>query len=105
MEEMKRELTDADEFSIAMLGSIVVALVLTFVIAGFVTHWEKKEASANLKGDPSRVSAVIESARVSYWSKDRLEGLKVQFDGKVYTPKITPVVRNYSVVHQGHGNS
>ncbi len=52
---MKRELTDADEFSIAMFGSIVVALVLTFVIAGFVTHWEKKEASANLKGDLSRV--------------------------------------------------
>lgn len=52
---MKRELTDVDEFSIAMLGSIVVALVLTFVIAGFVTQWEKKEASANLKGDHSRV--------------------------------------------------
>ena len=102
---MKRELTDADDFSLAMLGSIVVAVVLTFVIAGFVTHWEKSEASANLKGDPSRVSAVIESARVSYWSKDRLEGLKVQFDGEVYTPKITPVARNYSVVHQGHGNS
>ena len=44
-----------------------------------MTHWEKKEASANLKGDPSRVSAVIESARVSYWSKDRIDGLKVQF--------------------------
>lgn len=102
---MSRERTDADEFSIAMFGSIVVALVLTFVIAGFVTHWEQKEASANLKGDPSRVSAVIESARVSYWSKDRLEGLKVQFDGEVYTPKITPVARNYSVVHQGHGNT
>ncbi len=48
---------------------------------------------------------MIESARVSYWSKDRLEGLKVQFDGEVYTPKITPVVRNYSVVHRGHGNA
>ena len=102
---MKRELTDADEFSIAMLGSIVVAVVLIFVIAGLVTHWEQKEASANLKGDPSRVSAVIESARVSYWSKDRLEGLKVKFDGEVYTPKITPVARNYSVVHRGHGNT
>lgn len=102
---MKRELTDADEFSIAMFGAIVVAVVLIFVIAGLVTHWEKSEASANLKGDLSRVSAVIESARVSYWSKDRLEGLKVQFDGEVYTPKITPVARNYSVVHQGHGNS
>lgn len=52
---MTRELTDADEVSIAMGGSIVVALGLTFVIAGFVTHWEKKEASANLKGDLSRV--------------------------------------------------
>lgn len=102
---MSRERTDADEFSIAMFGAIVVALVLTFVIGGLVTHWETKEASANLKGDPSRVSAVIESARVSYWSKDRLEGLKVQFDGEVYTPKITPVARNYSVVHRGHGNS
>lgn len=29
----------------------------------------------------------------------------MQFDGEVYTPKITPVARNYSVVHQGHGNS
>lgn len=47
---MSGERTDADEFSIAMLGSIVVAFVLTFVIAGFVTHWEKKEASANLRG-------------------------------------------------------
>jgi hypothetical protein len=102
---MKRELTDADEFSIAMGGAIVVALVLTFVIGGLVTHWEKKEASANLKGDPSRVSAVIESARVSYWSKDMLDGLKVQFGDEVYTPKITPVARNYSVVHRGHGNS
>lgn len=102
---MKRELTDTDEFSLAVFGAIVVAVVLIFVIAGLVTHWEKKEASANLKGDPSRVSAVVESARVSYWSKDRLEGLKVQFDGEVYTPKITPVARNYSVVHQGHGNS
>ena len=101
---MKRELTSADEFSIAMFGSIVVALVLTFVIAG-LAHLEKKEASANLKGDPTRVSAVIESARVSYWSKDRLEGLKVQFGGEVYTPKITPVARNYSVVHKGHGNA
>lgn len=102
---MSRERTDADDFSLAMFGAIVVAVVLIFVIAGFVTHWEKKEASANLKGDLSRVSAVIESARVSYWSKDRLEGLKVKFDGEVYTPKITPVARNYSVVHQGHGNS
>ena len=102
---MSRERTDADDFSLAMFGAIVVAVVLIFVIAGLVTHWEKSEASANLKGDPSRVSAVIESARVSYWSKDRLEGLKVQFDGEVYTPKITPVARNYSVVHQGHGNS
>lgn len=102
---MSRERTDADDFSLAMFGAIVVAVVLIFVIAGFVTHWEKKEASANLKGDPSRVSAVIESARVSYWSKDRLEGLKVQFDGEVYTPKITPVARNYSVVHRGHGNT
>lgn len=102
---MSRERTDADDFSIAMGGAIVVAVVLIFVIAGLVTHWEKSEASANLKGDPSRASAVIESARVSYWSKDRLEGLKVQFDGEVYTPKITPVARNYSVVHQGHGNS
>ena len=102
---MKRELTDADEVSIAMGGAIVVALVLTFVIGGLVTHWEKKEASANLKGDPSRVSAVIESARVSYWSKDRIEGLKVQFDGEVYTPKVMPVARNYSVVHRGHGNT
>lgn len=102
---MKRELTDADEFSIAMLGSIVVAVVLTFVIAGLVTHWEKSEASANLKGDPSRVSAVIESARVSYWSKDMLDGLKVQFGDEVYTPKVTPVARNYSVVHRGHGNT
>jgi hypothetical protein len=56
---MTRELTDADEFSIAMLGSIVVAVVLTFVIAGFITHWEKKEASANLKGDLSRVRGVV----------------------------------------------
>lgn len=55
---MKRELTSADEFSIAMFGSIVVAFVLTFVIAGFVTHLEKKEASANLKGDTSRVMGV-----------------------------------------------
>lgn len=102
---MSRERTDADDFSLAMFGAIVVAVALIFVIAGLVTHWEKSEASANLKGDPSRVSAVIESARVSYWSKDRLEGLKVQFDGEVYTPKITPVARNYSVVHQGHGNS
>lgn len=102
---MSRERTDVDDFSLAMLGSIVVALVLTFVIAGFVTHWEKSEASANLKGDPSRVSAVIESARVSYWSKDRLEGLKVQFGGEVYTPKVMPVARNYSVVHRGHGNA
>lgn len=102
---MSRERTDADDFSLAMFGAIVVAVVLIFVIAGLVTHWEKSEASANLKGDPSRVSAVIESARVSYWSKDRLEGLKVQFDGEVYTPKITPVARNYSVVHRGHGNS
>lgn len=102
---MSRERTDADDFSLAMFGAIVVAVVLIFVIAGLVTHWEKSEASANLKGDPSRVSAVIESARVSYWSKDMLEGLKVQFDGEVYTPKITPVARNYSVVHQGHGNS
>lgn len=102
---MKRELTDADEFSLAMFGAIVVAVALIFVIAGLVTHWEKSEASANLKGDPSRVSAVVESARVSYWSKDRLEGLKVQFDGEVYTPNITPVVRNYSVVHKGHSNS
>lgn len=52
---MSRERTDADDFSIAMFGSIVVALVLTFVIAGFVTQWEQKEASANLKGDLSRV--------------------------------------------------
>jgi hypothetical protein len=52
---MSRERTDADEFSIAMGGAIVVALVLTFVIGGLVTHWEKKEASANLKGDLSRV--------------------------------------------------
>ena len=102
---MKRELTDADDFSLAMFGVIVIAVVLIFVIAGLVTHWEKSEASANLKGDPSRVSAVIESARVSYWSKDRLEGLKVQFDGEVYTPKVTLVARSYSVVHQGHGNS
>lgn len=51
---MKRELSSADEFSVAMFGSIVVAIVLTFVIAGFVTHWEKKEASANLKGDTVR---------------------------------------------------
>ena len=102
---MKRELTDADEFSIAMGGAIVVALVLTFVIGGLVTHWEKKEASANLKGDPSRVSAVIESARVSYWSKDTLDGLKVQFGDEVYNPKVTPVARNYSIVHRGHGNS
>lgn len=55
---MKRELTSADEFSIAMFGNIVVAFVLTFVIAGLVTHWEKSEASANLKGDPSRVMGV-----------------------------------------------
>lgn len=41
---MSRERTDADDFSLAMFGSIVVALVLTFVIAGFVTHWEKSEA-------------------------------------------------------------
>lgn len=95
---MSRERTDADDFSIAMFGSIVVALVLTFVIAGLVTHWEKSEASANLKGDPSRVSAVIESARVSYWSKDMLDGLKVQFGDEVYTPKVTPVARNYSIV-------
>ena len=52
---MKRELTDADEVSIAMGGAIVVAVVLIFVIAGLVTHWEKSEASANLKGDLSRV--------------------------------------------------
>lgn len=102
---MSRERTDADDFSLAMFGAIVVAVVLIFVIAGLVTHWEKSEASANLKGDPTRVSAVVESARVSYWSKDRLEGLKVQFGGEVYTPKITPVARNYSVVHRGHGNS
>lgn len=102
---MSRERTDADDFSLAMFGAIVVAVVLIFVIAGLVTHWEKSEASANLKGDPSRVSAVIESARVSYWSKDRLEGLKVQFDGEVYTPKVMPVARNYSVVHRGHGNA
>lgn len=102
---MSRERTDADDFSLAMVGAIVVAVVLIFVIAGLVTHWEKKEASENLKGDPSRVSAVVESARVTYWSKDRLDGLKIQFGGEVYTPKVTPVVRNYSVVHRGHGNS
>lgn len=56
---MSGERTDADEFSIAMFGSIVVALVLTFVIAGLVTHWEKKEALANLKGDLSRVMGVV----------------------------------------------
>lgn len=39
---MKRELSSTDEFSMAMFGSIVVALVPTFVIAGFVTQWEKK---------------------------------------------------------------
>ena len=105
MEEMSRERTDADDFSLAMFGAIVVAVVLIFVIAGLVTHWEKSEASANLKGDPLRVSAVVESARVSYWSKDRFEGLKVQFGGEVYTPKITPVARNYSIVHRGHGNT
>ena len=102
---MSRERTDADDFSLAMFGAIVVAVVLIFVIAGLVTHWEKSEASANLKGDPSRVSAVIESARVSYWSKDMLDGLKVQFGDEVYTPKVTPVARNYSVVHRGHGNT
>ena len=102
---MSRERTDADEFSIAMCGSIVVAVALVFVIAGLVTHWEKSEASANLKGDPNRVSVVIESARVSYWSKDMLDGLKVQFGDEVYTPKVTPVARNYSVVHRGHGNT
>lgn len=102
---MSRERTDADDFSLAMFGAIVVAVALIFVIAGLVTHWEKSEASANLKGDPSRVSAVVESARVTYWSKDRLDGLKIQFGGEVYTPKVTPVARNYSVVHQGHGNS
>lgn len=102
---MSRERTDADDFSLAMFGAIVVAVVLIFVIAGLVTHWETKEASANLKGDPSRVSAVVESARVSYWSKDMLDGLKVQFGDEVYTPKITPVARNYSVVHRGHGNT
>lgn len=102
---MSRERTDADDFSIAMFGAIVVAVVLIFVIAGLVTHWEKSEASANLKGDPSRVSAVVESARVSYWSKDRIDGLKVQFGDEVYTPNVTPVARNYSVVRRGHGNS
>lgn len=55
MEEMSRERTDADDFSLAMFGAIVVAVVLIFVIAGLVTHWEKSEVSANLKGDPSRV--------------------------------------------------
>lgn len=102
---MSRERTDADDFSLAMFGAIVVAVVLIFAIAGLVMYWEKKEASANLKGDPSRVSAVIESARVSYWSKDTLDGLKVQFGDEVYTPKVTPVVRNYSLVHRGHGNT
>ena len=53
---MSRERTDADDFSIAMFGAIVVAVVLIFVIAGLVTHWEKSEASANLKGDHSRVA-------------------------------------------------
>lgn len=102
---MSRERTDADDFSLAMVGAIVVAVVLIFVIAGLVTYWEKSEASSNLKGDPSRVSAVVESARVSYWSKDMLDGLKVQFGDEVYTPKVTPVARNYSVVHRGHGNT
>lgn len=31
---MSRERTDADEFSIAMGGAIIVALVLTFVFVG-----------------------------------------------------------------------
>ena len=52
---MSRERTDADDFSLAMVGAIVVAVVLIFVIAGLVPYWEKSEASANLKGDPSRV--------------------------------------------------
>lgn len=56
---MSRERTDADEFSIAMFGAIVVAVVLIFVIGGLVTHWEKSEASANLKGDLSRVMGVV----------------------------------------------
>ena len=97
---MSRERTDADDFSLAMVGAIVVAVVLIFVI-----HWEKEEASENLKGDPSRVNAVVESARVAYWLKDRLDGLKVQFGEEVYTPNVTPVARNYTVVHRGNGNT
>lgn len=45
---MSRERTDADDFSLAMFGAIVVAVVLIFVIAGCALLVNNKPADCSV---------------------------------------------------------
>jgi hypothetical protein len=56
---------------------------------------EQKAFEENSKTEDTRVSAVFERATVVYWSKSRLDGLKVKYEAEIAEPRIDYWTREY----------
>ena len=78
---------------LSVIAFLSVLVLLTCWISS--TALESFQASRGSSSDATRVYAVFDRATVNYWTKDRLDALKVKYGAEIAEPLIEEWTREY----------
>lgn len=80
-------------FSLITVAFVSVLVLLSWWISS--SSLEGFQASRNSDSDATRIYAVFDRATVNYWTKDRLDALKVKYGTEIAEPLIEEWTREY----------
>lgn len=78
---------------LSVIAFVSVLVLLSWWISS--TALERFQASKGSDSDATRVYAVFDRATVNYWTKDRLDALKVKYGAEIAEPLIEEWTREY----------
>ena len=87
----------SSESEIVGILSVVAFLSVLVLLSWWIssTAWEGFQSSRNSDSDATRIYAVFDRATVNYWTKDRLDELKVKYGTEIAEPLIEEWAREY----------
>jgi len=87
----------SSESEVVVLISVTALVTVLVLLSWWIssTALDEFQASRNSDSDATRVYAVFDRATVNYWTKDRLDALKVKYGAEIAEPLIEEWTREY----------